>query len=278
MTQPNDKKTEPGPSKQTSSTPRTPVQEISRLGVTVYRGDKDRPTTAEWCLIVVTFVLAVLNYFTVKYAGDQTTAAINASKSAEATFELSKRTADSSDASSSKTLAIAQRSITLAENSLAISRKGMENYERISKVDLRPYIVIDQDTIDVSVSIGKRISTRFGFTNVGRTPALDCFHANSCVVADSMRQFALDKLFQTAEWHKKEGIALGSNIHKTKEGTYGVFSLQDSIDVATGTKKLIFFGLISYNDVFGDRHFTWYCLKSDNRGYFTWDARFGGMN
>ncbi|MCK9212383.1 MAG: hypothetical protein M0P61_16200 [Ignavibacteriaceae bacterium] len=192
---------------------------------------------------------------------------------------ISKTSSEKSDSLSKESLILTGESLDISNKSLGITRQSIENAEKNAKIDLRPYIVVNSDSVMYPFSkVNKNLSMIFSVTNAGKTPAFNFFHTNVLTVIDSVNQSDIDGLIKQSTRHHNAGFALGSNLTNKKEGIYGIFSLQDSINVYNGKNKLIFFGVISYSDIFKERHLTWYCLEYDiKRERWVYNERYNGM-
>ncbi|MGD1046887.1 MAG: hypothetical protein ABR936_16400 [Bacteroidota bacterium] len=213
--------------------------------------------------------LAILGFGTligfIYYNGLQHEDSVNALKLAEESY----RSADSIAKISYESQRI-KDSITLAltDSSLTLTRQSNERADRMSKYDLRPYIVLDTNLIVFTAIVNRPINAEISISNIGKTPAYNYFHVNSFGAIDTQytdlaEEEAINDFFKQSSWHKKEGNSIGSNLPQLKRGTYGIFTYEDSVALNNGKMKLILCGLISYNDIFKERHFTWYCYEFD---------------
>ncbi|MFH0990607.1 MAG: hypothetical protein V1799_11390 [bacterium] len=249
------------------------------IRVIVNEGKIEWGSVTEWILVVITIILSFFTWKTAQYAAEQTKAATDAARSAQASYELSKQIADSADASSARSFYIANKSVAAAESSIVLGRKNVENYERVSKIEMRPYVVHDTDVIVINLIVGQKISATYWSKNVGKTPAFNYFHVNNCLVIDTMRQDYLDEVFKVALRNTKGGIALGSDIRESKLGIYGIYTHEESIAIAEGRKTIVLYGVISYSDIFNERHLTWYCLeRNKQRNQLIMNPKYCGMN
>lgn len=272
------------PTDSEGNTPLNPEKPNSIKKVIVLKGDKDRPTKAEWILITITLILAIFNYFTLKYASNQSSAALDAVRVADSQFVYQRwRDSINSFNQNYKDSLFAKSQHerdSLNFVSIELTKQSIKFAGENARTNLRPYVVIDEDSIiTLSIGVNRNILVSLITINVGKTPAIDFFHTNICRVVDVISQQIFDGLNEQVERHKKTGVVVGSHLTFPKDGIYGVLSLKDSIDVFTEKKKLVFAGIISYGDVFGGRHLTWYSMEYNvKRNKWISVEKYNGMN
>jgi hypothetical protein len=199
-------------------------------------------------------------------------------------LKWARESADSSAKDIRQSLALTERNVAIADSSLKATRQSIFHAERVSKYDLRPYIVTDPTAFDISLIVNQPITAKITIRNIGKTPAYNYFHVNLCYTflttyADYSEEKFIKKCFEQSGWHKEEGHSIGSNLPEVKDGIYGNLTLEDSIGVFNGNMKLIFSGLVSYSDIFKERHFTWYCFEFDiKKSVFIIIAKHTGAN
>lgn len=220
------------------------------LEITVFKGDPDRPTKAEWILIAITLVLAVFNYFTVRYAADQAQAALDAAAYA-------KESANSSDTS----LAIAKLSIALAEASLETTRNSALVYEYLTKADLRAYVSTSRIN-PVEIRSNMPLKTAYEVVNVGKTPARNLLIYHLFALGTEVPEDLARTLKESIDRRDQQGFILGSNVPMSKDVvSEWLISKDDSIAVYNGTRAIFLLVLIRYYDTFNQRHYTWQCVS-----------------
>lgn len=243
------------------------------IEVLVKKGDKDRPTMAEWILIGITFLLAVFNVFIIKYAGDQAKAAIDAVQLGRDQFTRQLKI-DFID------------SIRQSQRDLAQDRKDAlfaksqtvrdSFYFITTKKSLRPYITLVSDTFSFSTPVigGGIPSTNIRYKNVGKTPAYNIISVDRYRITNNIRNSDIFKREIKPDDFREITRSLGENESSNMfwEDENRIFTKQDSTDITSG-KFGIFWGFIfTYSDIFGDRH-TLQCVgvninggKNPNRG------------
>jgi hypothetical protein len=125
-------------------------------------------------------------------------------------------------------------SIARADSSLALTRRSNESFERFPKIGLQAYVVLDETPITSHLVCGERITISPDCKNVGKTPAFNFFHVNVCApvdggILDLAEYESHEESFRTADRHRNERNALGTDIRNTKEGFYGIYSWDDSV-------------------------------------------------
>ena len=234
------------------------------VNVIVTKQERDKPTITEWILVCTTIVLAILNYYTVRYASEQTKAAIDAVAATESS------------------LAITKYSIALAEQSLATTKKSSEVYEALTKADLRAYVIV-KDIAKIQIRTGNKMEIPVTVINVSKTPANFLVHHNHLIIGREVTSQDSTRFMQILDRNKFDGHNLGSNMQSaTKPVAFNIdppISLDDSIAIATGKAPVYLIGFISYFDWFNERHLTVYHgIYKPSGEFYTIGSRFNFAN
>lgn len=264
-----DKPQEQNPSETEQNTSKNSEQPNLPTKVIVYKGDKDKPTIAEWMLIVITFILAVFNVFIIIYASNQVGAAIDTVKVARDQFNY-QRTQDS-------IYAIRQTkrdSIQNTKDSLfAESQRQRDSLSNKSfRLENRAYIIF-HNFAPVAFNFGGGITTiPILIKNVGRTPAQRMMHYTYLSYDEDSIKNYVHSGEKFIERHKSEGVSLGGDGDSTYIIFHNKFTKKDSIFFVTNKPKIYIGGIVSYYDIFGIRHLTYFCIEriyglSEMRGY-----------
>lgn len=244
-----------------------------------------------WLLVCATIAMAVYTIRLFNIATTQTdianTNAIAANKAADAAISAS-NTARSQfkyqiwrDSINNVTQAKSQKSRdSLNFISIGLNRENIKLTDKNSRIDLRPYLLepIGDSTFAIA-EVNKNLVVNIEIMNCGRTPALNFFHTLSFMVIDSMTQTLFNQYIQQAQRHRNSGAEIGSYLHNIRFGIFDIYSRQDSIDVNKGRKKLVYWGVVSYGDIFKDEHLTWYCFEFNlRRRGWALNEKYCGMN
>lgn len=152
--------------------------------------------------------------------------------------------------------------------------------------ETRAYIVIDNEKgIQWKLKPGELIQISPWCKNVGKTPAFNYYHVYinllSGIGIREPTEKDLDTIFSILNRHGKSGVALGTNLSQEMLSGLKASIMTDEAYKAlyNGSANLYRMGAIIYYDVFGKKHFTWYCLKFDSkRNLMVSYPKFNGMN
>lgn len=174
-------------------------------------------------------------------------------------LNLAQKTALSSDTYSNK-------SIKISDSSLSLTRKSIINYEHFSKLSLRPYIVVDTTSFETQLSVGKKILITIYLRNVGKTPALNYYHVSKPILTISNEIFNAEKegmkiCYAKINEAKDEGDYIGADMKAPNHAEFPILSNTDYKDIFSGKKIFSMVSVVSYYDIFHDRHFMWYCIE-----------------
>jgi hypothetical protein len=148
-----------------------------------------------------------------------------------------------------------QKSVAIAESSMAMIKSNAEFAERTTKMEIRPYVAFDK-IVETVLRVGQMASVRIAFVNAGKTPAYRIRTFARFKLATGVYQQDYDSLEEGAT-RKDEG-AIGAGQTTVQLLQFRQFKLADSLAIASGLYRLHVYGRITYADKFGERHVTNY--------------------
>ena len=224
-------------------------------------------------------LLILLTIFLVIFNGILAWTSVQLSCNATKSTKLTEKSLIASDKANREALRKSDSSLAIADSSLKIASLNLKTISENARKELRAYVVLSSDTITIQIKAKEKIATKMSIVNVGKTPAYNVFHTNSCFVADSITKSDFIPLFAIANRHQNTGDALGSGLRQNKLGIYDTLSTQDFNDIYSKKKKFFLMGVVGYEDIFNKRHLLWYAMFYDTeRSGLSYIENYGGNN
>ncbi len=134
----------------------------------------------------------------------------------------------------------------------------------VSHVTLRPYMVIG-DFVGSKIDTNKCPSIKWSIKNTGQTPAINAALQRGFKIGTGMYDSDWMRLRKEVSVKPNGGSVVGNGI----EYKQGEICIENSIrndeflDMKNRRKFLYYFGIISYDDMFGIHHETIFCMDYD---------------
>jgi hypothetical protein len=134
----------------------------------------------------------------------------------------------------------------------------------LDKINLRAYVVLN-DIEGFDLHVGQRIQGAIKFMNTGKTPAHNLMPSRGMCTGDQNLDSCINFLRGVADRHKNEGDVLGANMMISTAGICAPnpISIEDSIQTYIMRRPFYVYGIISYYDIFKERHLTYFCRQID---------------
>ena len=278
-------KDEPKPNEPTASEKETPENVIDenslpKKRVLVFKGERDWGSIVEYILLAITAFLAFVTWKTARYAADQAGAAIESNRITlqemnyrhlkDSTDNIIQRFKDSiqrEDDSVGWAYQRAKDSIVLSSIRSSNSKewKGLQIYTERTRVDLRPFVVINR--IDSLIyTPDSEIVAQFSFVNIGKTPAINVHCAHHMLFDERFMQVEADTIsmmLKKLRW-RSEG-SLGTGMYRLVTHSSGKVIIPQNSNWGFGRFPQVFLLVgIEYSDMFGNIDSTWNCFIFDN--------------
>lgn len=221
--------------------------------IIVYKGDKYRPTMAEWILIAITIVLAICNIIIINYASNQSKAAIDAVNLAKNQFNY-QRKQDSIRTIQQNIKDSIFYSSQHIRDSLNYNNIIIENRAYVDIADIRGlYLKVNQP-----IAIDSLI-----LVNTGKTPAYNVRVATGIIIGTGIYPNEIKDIDKQVLSAPEFTIGAGqtSLSSLTKEYRHMIFRKQDSTNIFSNKYTLFYFGKITYKDKFRKQHFTRFAVQ-----------------
>lgn len=218
------------------------------------RANKIQNRIAILTLIIVCVYIAI-GIFQHNQTGQSLILADSAIRQNRENMEFTKRNSDSTDGLNRKSIQIADSALKISKYNSEFTKKELRAYVSFSEINLLYYI---PDSI---------IKYCINIINNGKTPAYNITYWNSmywCPKGQSnfitQEQIIIDS---------KHFINTSSNIGSGQMMQFEIpiklikGRFPDKIDIENMTTVLNFIGRFTYDDVFGNRHFSQYYIKFD---------------
>jgi hypothetical protein len=131
--------------------------------------------------------------------------------------------------------------------------------EKFGRIEARAYICYD-DIASYRLRINKPKKIEINFINTGKTPAHEFRSESKVMILDTPKevsQIDVDNITTS----KKKGRVVGTGQTLIVVTDTCCLSLEDSLSIFRGKKCMFVYGRIFYEDVFGEPHFTNYCIN-----------------
>lgn len=222
----------------------------------VWWRDKDRRDIA---LILVTGFLAAFTAWmaweTHKLSGDSAQQAKATAISAKATEKAATAT-ERSVAVAESSLAITKQSLAIAETSIAVTKRNARITEKITKMDLRAYIVLeDFEMSEIRVGAVPRVTGTM--KNIGKTPAYRVTIVSTLKLGTGVYPHEMKAVdVATAD----TGFFLGSGAgRQIFDRFHRIWTKEDSVVLESGKMTFHFICHIAFRDKFNEPQFVQSC-------------------
>jgi hypothetical protein len=197
---------------------------------------RKRCNSPEWFLVYVTFGLVVITGMLAFYTWGLFREATGQSHSVDSSLALTKR------------------SVGVAESSLAVSKKNVDLYWTAVKIETRAYVSIAPPEIHFDKIVGHKFEVIWDEQNTGKTPAYKVFgdhHIGVLAESDYKNSINNEKMI----W-RGYGFVYGQGIPLPQKIQIANINQMQTDSLSAGVWHIFFWGTITYEDKFGERHFT----------------------
>ncbi len=213
---------------------------------------------------IILAVFTILTFIAISVIGfDQSRKTREALNYADSSNKLTRETSNASDAT-------AKISLDLAQNTLSEMRRSNDFRERITQMEVRAQIVIEEPILSARVGNYPILVTTV-IRNGGKSKACKVWEAaylwgngglSGKSMEDSLRQRTI-MAKEVADRHKNEGVTLIPGATVTRVFHLGnSLSLQDSLGTI-GTNHMFIVGRLRYTDIYHGEHFVAFCYYYD---------------
>ena len=149
-----------------------------------------------------------------------------------------------------------RKSLSVATQTLNLTRESDSVSDKIRKVELRAYLAVSNSKMN-RYKVGDLVEFVINIINVGKTPAYKIYHSSLTYLTNN-KDLGAKPFFDTAIY-KNGSVDLGAGLHiGSVEYTTYKLSAQDSIDIHNGKTFFVSIGIYYYKDIFGDIHWARY--------------------
>jgi hypothetical protein len=149
----------------------------------------------------------------------------------------------------------------MADSSYALSKRIAETQKIYAKVETRAYLTIEKTFIPV-LDVGKEVTFPVRIINTGRTPANNVFQVTGVKMCGTGIYDSEFKQIRESNWYSQICSTLGAGqSYQTNLIFNKIFTIEDSIDVFKFKKIMFLYGILIYNDFFGESDSTFFCFK-----------------
>lgn len=147
--------------------------------------------------------------------------------------------------------------IDSSNNSVELATKNLQAFESNAKLEMRAYLQIKTIT-KPQFRVGEEIKFNIILVNTGKTPAYNIRDRHTYKYENT--SLSIKDTVILSEYSVDIAV-LGTNLPKDNIiNTHMIPTQEDSIKILNGKMLLSVMGEFVYEDIYGDQHFTRYCL------------------
>ncbi len=241
------------------TTPTTNIEKEKKLSDVVQIQLEEKGSKLQKGVLLATLGTLIAYIIISTYQIHQTNLALAKADSsivnAQKNLEFAIKNADSSDSNN-------KQSIAIAESSLILVKRNNEASNTISKLGIRPYLMVQKVKLFQFI-IGKKIEFEIHLSNTGNTPAQNIHSVYLMKIGGTgVYESEFKKLYNESGFGSyvvsstENGIVI-NQVCKFER----ILKEEVSVNILNGNLKFFIYGFITYTDLFKDSHTTYMCYE-----------------